>query len=42
MHVLRPTHHRRDHAGGNNEIAKLLPGVPICGGAIDNVEACTM
>lgn len=34
------THHHWDHAGGNNELVKLVPGLDICGG--DNrVDALT-
>lgn len=31
----------RDHAGGNEEIAKLVPGIEIFGGEHDNVSAAT-
>ena len=39
-HVLT-THHHWDHAGGNNEIKGLVPGIRVVGSAIDNVEGCT-
>lgn len=35
------THHHYDHAGGNEEMAKQVPGIRIYGGRIDNVAACT-
>jgi hydroxyacylglutathione hydrolase len=35
------THHHWDHAGGNDEIKALVPGIEIVGSAIDNVEGCT-
>lgn len=35
------THHHWDHAGGNNEIAKLIPGIEIVGGEHDHVEGAT-
>ncbi|KAL5974856.1 hypothetical protein ACLOJK_031529 [Asimina triloba] len=31
----------RDHAGGNEKIEKLVPGIKFCGGSIDNVKGCT-
>lgn len=31
----------RDHAGGNEEISKLIPGIEIIGGEHDNVSAAT-
>ena len=35
------THSHWDHAGGNEEIAKLIPGLQIIGGAGDNIPAAT-
>ncbi|KAK9916356.1 hypothetical protein WJX75_001731 [Coccomyxa subellipsoidea] len=35
------THHHWDHAGGNEEISKLIPGIEIFGGEHDNVSAAT-
>eukprot|EP00933_Yihiella_yeosuensis_P084786 TRINITY_DN9945_c1_g1_i1.p1 TRINITY_DN9945_c1_g1~~TRINITY_DN9945_c1_g1_i1.p1 ORF type:complete len:257 (+),score=47.11 TRINITY_DN9945_c1_g1_i1:55-825(+) len=35
------THHHGDHAGGNNEMVKQVPGIKVYGGRIDNVEGCT-
>lgn len=32
------THRHADHAGGNQRMAKLLPGVAIVGGKIDAVQ----
>lgn len=34
------THHHRDHAGGNKEMASLIPGIKIYGGG-EKVEALT-
>ncbi|KAL5974850.1 Hydroxyacylglutathione hydrolase cytoplasmic [Asimina triloba] len=31
----------RDHAGGDEKIKQLVPGIKICGGSIDNVKGCT-
>ena len=31
----------RDHAGGNEEIAKLIPGIEIVGGEHEHVSAAT-
>ncbi|XP_060202063.1 hydroxyacylglutathione hydrolase cytoplasmic-like [Lycium barbarum] len=35
------THHHWDHAGGNDEIKQLVPGIRIYGGSVDNVRGCT-
>lgn len=35
------THKHWDHSGGNTQIARLVPGIDIVGGAIDGVEGCT-
>ncbi|CAL8467039.1 g6575 [Coccomyxa elongata] len=35
------THHHWDHAGGNEEISKLIPGIEIVGGEHDNVSTAT-
>lgn len=31
----------RDHAGGNDKIKELVPGIKVYGGSIDNVRGCT-
>jgi hydroxyacylglutathione hydrolase len=31
----------RDHAGGNEEMARLVPGIEIFGGEHDNVSAAS-
>jgi len=36
------THHHWDHAGGNEELKKLVPGIEVYGGAKDNVKGCTV
>nr|CAD1828898.1 unnamed protein product [Ananas comosus var. bracteatus] len=35
------THHHWDHAGGNEKIRMLVPGIKVYGGSIDNVKGCT-
>lgn len=35
------THHHWDHAGGNDKIRELVPGIKVFGGSIDNVKGCT-
>lgn len=36
------THHHWDHAGGNAELASLVPGVEIVGSAYETAEAVTL
>lgn len=31
----------RDHAGGNEKIKELVPGIKVYGGSVDNVKGCT-
>lgn len=31
----------RDHAGGNEELKELVPGIKVYGGSKDNVKGCT-
>lgn len=33
--------HFRDHAGGNDKIKQLVPGIKVYGGSVDNVRGCT-
>ncbi|KAI5670349.1 hypothetical protein M9H77_10713 [Catharanthus roseus] len=35
------THHHWDHAGGNDKIKELVPGIKVYGGSVDNVRGCT-
>ncbi|KAK7321308.1 hypothetical protein VNO77_31814 [Canavalia gladiata] len=35
------THHHWDHAGGNEKIKELVPGIKVYGGSFDNVKGCT-
>ena len=35
------THHHWDHAGGNEDMKKALPGVTVYGGSLDKVAGCT-
>ncbi|BBG98157.1 Metallo-hydrolase/oxidoreductase superfamily protein, partial [Prunus dulcis] len=39
--LVLTTHHHWDHAGGNEKIKQLVPGIKIYGGSIDNVKGCT-
>ncbi|KAF6142998.1 hypothetical protein GIB67_041066 [Kingdonia uniflora] len=41
LKLVLTTHHHWDHAGGNEKIGQLIPGIQIYGGSIDNVKACT-
>ncbi|XP_010278945.1 PREDICTED: hydroxyacylglutathione hydrolase cytoplasmic [Nelumbo nucifera] len=41
LKLVLTTHHHWDHAGGNNEIKKLVPGIKVYGGLVDNVKGCT-
>lgn len=31
----------RDHAGGNEKIKQLVPGIKVYGGSLDKVKGCT-
>lgn len=31
----------RDHAGGNEKMALLIPGIKVYGGSVENVKGCT-
>ena len=31
----------RDHAGGNEKLKELVPGIKVYGGSKDNVKGCT-
>ncbi|XP_076948471.1 hydroxyacylglutathione hydrolase cytoplasmic-like [Bidens hawaiensis] len=39
--LVLTTHHHWDHAGGNEKIKELVPGIKVYGGSIDNVKGCT-
>ncbi|KAI4370482.1 hypothetical protein MLD38_018833 [Melastoma candidum] len=41
LKLVLTTHHHRDHAGGNDKIKALIPGIKVYGGSLDNVEGCT-
>mmetsp|Transcript_33255 Transcript_33255/g.105281 ORF Transcript_33255/g.105281 Transcript_33255/m.105281 type:complete len:255 (-) Transcript_33255:111-875(-) len=41
IEAVLTTHHHYDHAGGNKEMAKKVPGLSVYGGSLDNVSACT-
>lgn len=39
--VVLTTHKHWDHSGGNVELAGLIPGLTVVGGALDQVDGCT-
>ncbi|KAK9913893.1 hypothetical protein M0R45_037697 [Rubus argutus] len=39
--LVLTTHHHWDHAGGNEKIKQLMPGIKVYGGSVDNVKGCT-
>ncbi|KAM5556915.1 hypothetical protein ABKV19_024349 [Rosa sericea] len=39
--LVLTTHHHWDHAGGNEKIKQLVPGIKVYGGSVDNVKGCT-
>ncbi|XP_068668598.1 hydroxyacylglutathione hydrolase cytoplasmic [Aristolochia californica] len=41
LELVLTTHHHWDHAGGNDKIKKLVPGIKVYGGSVDNVKGCT-
>ncbi|KAI3925178.1 hypothetical protein MKW98_009828 [Papaver atlanticum] len=41
LKMVLTTHHHWDHAGGNDKIKQILPGIKVYGGSIDNVRGCT-
>ncbi|WCJ20117.1 Hydroxyacylglutathione hydrolase cytoplasmic [Euphorbia peplus] len=41
LKLVLTTHHHWDHAGGNQKMKELFPGIQVCGGSLDNVQACT-
>lgn len=41
LKMVLTTHHHWDHAGGNEKMKELVPGIKIYGGLIDNVKGCT-
>ncbi|KAG5533638.1 hypothetical protein RHGRI_027730 [Rhododendron griersonianum] len=44
MYVVHDTDactYDRDHAGGNEKIKELVPGIRVYGGSLDNVKGCT-
>ncbi|KAM7275618.1 hypothetical protein ACFE04_017484 [Oxalis oulophora] len=41
LKLVLTTHHHWDHAGGNEKIKELVPGIKVLGGSIDNVKGCT-
>lgn len=41
LKLVLTTHHHWDHAGGNDKIKELVPGIKVFGGSVDNVRGCT-
>ncbi|RZC17825.1 Hydroxyacylglutathione hydrolase cytoplasmic [Glycine soja] len=41
LKLVLTTHHHGDHAGGNEKIKQLVPGIKVYGSLIDNVIGCT-
>ncbi|GMH19358.1 hypothetical protein Nepgr_021199 [Nepenthes gracilis] len=41
LKMVLTTHHHWDHAGGNNKIKELVPGIKVYGGSLDSVKGCT-
>ncbi|KAF3433244.1 hypothetical protein FNV43_RR24346 [Rhamnella rubrinervis] len=41
LKLVLTTHHHWDHAGGNEKLKQLVPGIKVYGGSIDNVKGCT-
>ncbi|KAK8514380.1 hypothetical protein V6N13_063271 [Hibiscus sabdariffa] len=41
LKLVLTTHHHWDHAGGNDKMKQLVPGIKVYGGSLDNVRGCT-
>ncbi|XP_047321926.1 hydroxyacylglutathione hydrolase cytoplasmic [Impatiens glandulifera] len=41
LKIILTTHHHWDHAGGNEKMKELVPGITVYGGSLDNVKGCT-
>ncbi|EXC21105.1 Hydroxyacylglutathione hydrolase cytoplasmic [Morus notabilis] len=41
LKLVLTTHHHWDHAGGNEKLKQLVPGIKVYGGSKDNVKGCT-
>lgn len=41
LSMVLTTHWHPDHAGGNEEMARQIPGIEVVGGELDEVKACT-
>ncbi|CAI0459263.1 unnamed protein product [Linum tenue] len=39
--LVLTTHHHWDHAGGNEKMKEMIPGIKIYGGSLDKVKGCT-
>ncbi|GAB4837602.1 hypothetical protein Ancab_002450 [Ancistrocladus abbreviatus] len=40
LKMVLTTHHHWDHAGGNEKMRQLVPGIKVFGGSLDNVKGC--
>nr|KYP53773.1 Hydroxyacylglutathione hydrolase cytoplasmic [Cajanus cajan] len=41
LKLVLTSHRHGDHAGGNEKIKQLVPGIKVYGGSVDNVKGCT-
>ncbi|KAK4836684.1 hypothetical protein QYF36_026288 [Acer negundo] len=41
LKIILTTHHHWDHAGGNEKMKEMVPGIKVYGGSLDNVKGCT-
>ncbi|KAL2339501.1 hypothetical protein Fmac_007441 [Flemingia macrophylla] len=41
LKLVLTTHRHGDHAGGNEKIKQLVPGIRVYGGSVDKVKGCT-
>ncbi|THU46388.1 hypothetical protein C4D60_Mb09t04410 [Musa balbisiana] len=41
LKLVLTTHHHWDHAGGNEKMKQLVPGIKVFGGSKDSVKGCT-
>ncbi|KAK8961722.1 Hydroxyacylglutathione hydrolase cytoplasmic [Platanthera guangdongensis] len=41
LKLVLTTHHHWDHAGGNEKMKELVPGIKVFGGSLDGVSGCT-
>ncbi|KAK3230486.1 hypothetical protein Dsin_002367 [Dipteronia sinensis] len=41
LKIILTTHDHWDHAGGNEKMKEMVPGIKVYGGSLDNVKGCT-